>query len=234
MRTALWVLVTCASILPAADVFSDFPLQVGNEWTYEHEDLSGDRAHPDVSRWTTVTTVRVPSPFPRGPSSFVTRGSSRVVPTAAGSPGTVPSTIFCAKTAFTSSTARSGTKHRRRCAKISAEYCWAAGSRPTFAFPWKPESAGDWPARRAHPVAPLRFRVTRALLRHVSTISAPSSSRKSLGYRRSSSRNQRSDRCRSCSYFMSPSSRASRRSEQRVEAFGAAELRPWQREGRDP
>lgn len=66
MRTALWVLVTCASVLPAADVFSDFPLQVGNTWTYEHEDLSGDRVHPDVSSWTTVTTVRGSLAIPEG------------------------------------------------------------------------------------------------------------------------------------------------------------------------
>ena len=58
MRTALLALVVCCFPLTAADVIAVFPLQIGNRWTYEHEDWSGDRLHPTISRWTTVTTVR--------------------------------------------------------------------------------------------------------------------------------------------------------------------------------
>jgi hypothetical protein len=47
-------------------VFSVFPLRVRNQWTYEHEDRSGDPRHPDISRWTTVTTVRGYATIPEG------------------------------------------------------------------------------------------------------------------------------------------------------------------------
>ncbi len=51
-------LMACSFPLVAADVTTVFPLQIGNRWVYEHEDWSGDKRHPAISRWTTATTVR--------------------------------------------------------------------------------------------------------------------------------------------------------------------------------
>ena len=59
-------MVACCSLLSAEDVFSVFPLQAGNQWTYEHENRGGDRAHPQISRWITVTTVRGHATVPEG------------------------------------------------------------------------------------------------------------------------------------------------------------------------
>jgi hypothetical protein len=66
MRIAILALAACCFRLTAADVATVFPLQTGNRWTYEHEDRSGDRRHPVISRWITVTTVRGSVTIPEG------------------------------------------------------------------------------------------------------------------------------------------------------------------------
>src|SRR4051812_6800438 len=39
------------------DPLASFPLEVGSRWIYEHEWKSGDRARPDIDRWTTEETI---------------------------------------------------------------------------------------------------------------------------------------------------------------------------------
>jgi hypothetical protein len=51
----LWLL---ASWVPAADVFSWYPLQVGRRWVYDCVSKGGDPRKPDVWRWTALITIK--------------------------------------------------------------------------------------------------------------------------------------------------------------------------------
>lgn len=47
-----------ASLARAEDIFAWYPLQVGNQWIYDWESRNGNQRDPDISRWTTIVTVK--------------------------------------------------------------------------------------------------------------------------------------------------------------------------------
>src|SRR5436190_15202374 len=49
-QTRDWIL--SREITGPVDVFSYFPLQVGNRWVYQYEYKTGDPERPNVQRWT--------------------------------------------------------------------------------------------------------------------------------------------------------------------------------------
>ena len=52
-----WILMLWLQTFSGGAASRWFPLDVGNQWTYEHESREGSREHPFVTRWETVETV---------------------------------------------------------------------------------------------------------------------------------------------------------------------------------
>ena len=59
-------LALIACVWPLAAETPWYPLNPGNDWTYEHEMRSGNPRHPAIVRWTTVETIRGTVTIPEG------------------------------------------------------------------------------------------------------------------------------------------------------------------------
>jgi hypothetical protein len=63
-QTRDWIL--SREITGRVDVFSYFPLQVGNRWVYQYEYKTGDPERPNVQRWTSEVVVAEHVRVPEG------------------------------------------------------------------------------------------------------------------------------------------------------------------------